>query len=249
MTSLGQVLLVATIAGVMTGIGALPIFVSHHISHRFYDGMIAIAAGVMTGASMFTLIIPGLELGTLLEVGSGIAIGALFLLLLDRNLHLVHLHFGDGDLTEYKKKAMLIGGSITLHNVPEGLAIGIAFGSGLDGVGIALALAIGIQNIPDGFAFAVPSDKAGLSKWKNLALTTISGGVSEPLAAVLGFGIVQIVKELFPTAAGFAAGAMLAVVFKEMIPESHGHGYSSFATAMFILGFIIMLVIDTTFTV
>ncbi|MDY6771009.1 MAG: ZIP family metal transporter [Candidatus Nanohaloarchaea archaeon] len=247
MAGIGKVLAIALIAGSCTGIGALPIFLAHRITHRIYDGMVALAAGVMIGASMFTLVIPALNYGTLLEVSVGLAAGAGFLLLLDRQLDF-HIDF-DEELADYKKRAMLIGGSITLHNIPEGLAIGIAFGSGLEGVGLALGLAIGVQNIPDGFAVAVPADRAGLPKLKNLALTTLSGAVPEPIAAVFGFALVQIFTQIFPLAAGFAASAMMAVVFKEMIPQSHGHGYQTLATAMFILGFIIMLVIDNTFTV
>jgi len=248
MVTVERVILIALIAGACTGIGALPIILSDRITHQIYDGMVALAAGVMIGASMFTLILPGMEYGTMVEVAAGLAVGAVFLLALDRQLD-YHIGFDETELGEYKRKAMLIGGSITLHNVPEGMAIGIAFGSGLEGVGLALGIAIGVQNIPDGFAVAVPADKTGLSKLKNVSLTTMSGAVPEPIAAVFGFLLVQIFTEIFPLAAGFAAGAMMAVVFKEMIPQSHGHGYQSLATIMFIVGFIIMLFIDNIFTV
>jgi ZIP family zinc transporter len=248
MPDITTVLGVSLIAGACTGIGALPIFASKYITHRIYDGMVALAAGVMIGASMFTLILPGMEYGTMAEVAAGLAVGAVFLLILDQQLD-YHIGFDDTDMGEYKKKAMLIGGSITLHNVPEGMAIGIAFGSGLEGVGLALGLAIGVQNIPDGFAVSVPADKTDLGKLKNIGLTTLSGAVPEPIAAAFGFMLVQIFTEIFPLAAGFAAGAMMAVVFKEMIPQSHGHGYQSLATVMFIVGFIIMLFIDNIFTV
>lgn len=175
------VLAISLVAGAATGLGALPIFIADKISHRVYDGMIALAAGIMLGASMFTLIIPGLEIGTMAEVIIGIVIGGLFLLLLNEEIPHIHTKFGGGNLTEYKRKAMLVGGSITLHNFPEGLAIGIAFGSGLEGVGLAVALAIAIQNIPDGFAFSVPMEKASLNRIKNVFWTTISGVAPEPL--------------------------------------------------------------------
>lgn len=243
------VIVVSILAGSSTGLGAIPIFLADRISHRFYDGMIALAGGIMIGASMFTLIIPGLEIGSIAKVITGIIAGGSFLLLLEREIPHVHQRFNGRPLTDFQKKAYLIGGSITLHNLPEGLAVGIAFGSGLEGVGLAVATAIAIQNIPDGFAFAIPAEKTGLKKWKNITLTTLSGGAPEPIAAVIGFLLVNIFKEIFPLAAGFAAGAMLAVVSKEMIPESHGHGYQSFATFMFLIGFALMMFIDKTFTV
>lgn len=219
-----------------------------------YDGTIALAAGIMTGASMFTLIVPGSEMpgiavGGMKEVMLGTILGGFLLLSLDKWIPSIHTRFNEGKLTGIKKKAMLVGTSITLHNFPEGLAVGIAFGSGIEGVGLAIAVAIGIQNIPDGFAFAIPSDKAGLKKWKNILFTTLSGVGPEPIAAIIGFGLVKIFTKIFPIAAGLAAGAMLGVVFKEMIPESHGHKYSYVATIMFLIGFVLMMFIDNTFTV
>ncbi len=245
--ALVQVLAVSGVAGFATGLGALPVFVTDRFSHRLYDGAMAAAAGVMFGASVFTLILPGLERGTLLEVGAGLLLGAGFLLAANRLIPHVHLRFGDdSELGDLKQKALLIGGAITIHNFPEGLAIGIAFGSGLESVGVALGVAIGLHNIPDGFSVAVPASKAGLSNWRNLFYTALSGGAPEPVAAVVGFVLVSVVTEIFPLAAGFAAGAMLAVVFREVVPSSHGHGYSDFATLTFILGFLFMTLVDRT---
>ncbi len=138
---------------------------------------------------------------------------------------------------------------MTIHNVPEGLAVGIAFASGETGLGIAIATAIAVQNVPDGFAMAVPAVRAGLSKPKTILYTTLSGGIPEPLAAAVGFTLVGFVTGLFPLAAGFAAGAMIAVVFRELVPSSHGHGYADTATATFIAGFALMLVVDTVLAV
>ncbi len=249
METVSTVFLVALIAGAATGIGALPVFAADRVSHRIYDSSIGFAAGVMFGAAVFSLILPGLEHGTMLELVIGTLVGGVFLLVANAHIPHIHLHFGDGDLTEHKRKAVLVASSITIHNFPEGLAVGIAFGSGMEGVGLALALAIGIQNVPDGFAMAIPANKAGITKWKNILYTTISGGVPEPVAAVLGFAMVRVFTEIFPLAAGFAAGAMMAVIFREMIPDSHGHGYSDTATLTFIVGFALMLFIDNTFAV
>ena len=244
-----KVVAVASVAGAATGLGALPIFFTDRVSHRVYDSALGLAAGVMFGASMFSLILPGMELGTMWEVMVGILLGGFFLLGTNQLIPHLDLDFGDSDEAEFKKKALLIGSAITIHNFPEGLAVGIAFGSGFDGVALALAVAIGIQNVPDGFAMSVPTSKTDLSKSKNLLYTTLSGGIPEPIAAVLGFTLVTVFTQVFPIAAGFAAGAMMAVIFREIIPSSHSHGYENFSTITFVVGFVLMMFIDNTFTV
>lgn len=254
------VFLVSLLAGCATGIGALPILVTENVSHRVYDAALGLAAGIMFGAAVFALIVPGMEIGSMPEVLVGILLGGLFLLVANRSIPHFHLLINDRKTGESDteiapndadttRRAVLIGGSITIHNVPEGLAIGIAFGSGLEGVGIALAIAIAIQNVPDGFAMAIPASQTGLSDAKTILYTTLSGGVPEPIAAVAGFALVAVVTQLFPLAAGFAAGTMIAVIFREMIPQSHGHGYADEATLTFISGFAIMLFVDTALAV
>lgn len=259
MVSVLEVALIALAAGAATGIGALPVLVTDRISHRTYDGAVGMAAGIMFGAAVFALLVPGLELGSVTEVLAGFLIGGVALLVVNRVLPHVHLRFGgprahgtDGvslEDAENWRQAVLIAGSITIHNIPEGLAVGIAFASGLDAVGVALAVAIAVQNIPDGFAMAVPANRAGLSKGKTILYTTLSGAIPEPIAAVLGFALVTVVSGVFPVAAGFAAGTMVAVVFREMIPSSHGHGYADLATLTFLTGFGVMLVVDIVLAV
>lgn len=256
MPSLHEVIIIAGIAGCATGLGAIPIFVTDRISHRIYDGAIGLAAGIMFGAAVFALILPGLELGSLWEVAIGTIIGGLFLL--GANAVLPHLHMrftgvhqegpavgGDDGL----RRALLVGTAVTIHNVPEGLAIGIAFASGEETIALTLAVAIAIQNVPDGFAIAVPAVTAGVSKPKTALYTTLSGGLPEPVAAALGFGLVVAISGLFPVAAGFAAGAMIAVIFREMIPASHSHGYEDIATMTFVGGFVLMMIIDIALAV
>ena len=255
------VFLVSLLAGCATGLGAVPIFFTSRVSHRVYDASLGLAAGIMSGAAVFALILPGMELGTLAEVIAGILAGGGFLLAANRLLPHVHFKFGthrgprsdnhevSPEEVESFRQALLVGGAITIHNVPEGLAIGIAFGGGFEAVGIALAVAIAVQNVPDGFAMAVPASRTRLSNARTLLYTTVSGGVPEPIAAVAGFALVAVFTQLFPLAAGFAAGAMMAVVFRELIPSSHGHGYADHATATFIVGFAIMLVVDTALAV
>ncbi|WP_101297902.1 ZIP family metal transporter [Halegenticoccus soli] len=258
MATLTDVLVVSLLAGGATGIGALPLFATTRISHRIYDGALGLAAGIMFGAAVFALILPGLELGSLSEVIAGVFVGGGFLLAVNRLVP--HLHeevgaerphgpVGDGSTETPLRRALLIGGAITIHNVPEGLAVGIAFASGLEGVGLAVALAIAIQNVPDGFAMAVPAVQAGVPRAKTLLYTTASGGVPEPLAALVGFLLVELVTGVFPFAAGVAAGAMMAVIFREVIPSSHGHGYADLSTLTFVSGFVTMMVVDTVFAV
>ncbi|MEY7851185.1 ZIP family metal transporter [Natrarchaeobius sp. A-rgal3] len=283
MTSLGEVVLVAALAGCATGLGALPTLVTDRVSHRVYDGALGLAGGIMVGAAVFALVLPGLELGSPLEVVAGVLLGGAFLLVANAVFPHVHLRFrGEalegtaiaeestvgvdepgrpteatgGEETESRvddrdnlRRAALVGSAVTIHNVPEGLAVGIAFASGETALGIAIATAIAIQNVPDGFAMAVPAARAGLSRSKTVLYTTVSGGVPEPIAAAAGFALVAVVTGLFPIAAGFAAGAMIAVVFRELVPSSHGHGYADTATATFVLGFAIMLVVDTVLAV
>lgn len=255
MSDLTTVILVTTIAGLATGLGAIPVFFRAHISHRIYDSSLGLAAGIMLAASVFALIVPGIEVGTLSEVIVGIVLGVFGLLLANKAIPHIHARYQgwsshgpqpdtDPRYLDRLRRAVLIGGAIALHNAPEGLAIGVAFASGLEGVGIGLAIIIGLQNIPDGFAFAVPIEATGISKWYVLVYTTLSGLVPQVTAAVIGFALVNVVTGLFPIAAGFAAGAMMAVIFREMIPSSHGHGYADAATTAFVIGFILVMIID-----
>ncbi len=256
MSSLLTVVAITLVAGLATGLGALPVFARTRISHRLYDSALGLAAGIMFAAAVFALILPGLELGTPPQVLAGVLLGGGGLLVANRVIPHVHDAYNrrirhgsraetDPDDVDRIRSAALIGGAITLHNAPEGLAIGIAFASGFEEIGIMLAIVIGIQNIPDGFAFAVPVSTAGVPNWHVLVYTALSGAVPQVLASVVGFGLVSVVAGLFPLAAGFAAGAMVAVIFREMIPLSHGHGHADAATAAFLLGFGGILLADT----
>ncbi|MDB2237009.1 ZIP family metal transporter [Halorubrum ezzemoulense] len=300
MTTLASVLGVTTVAGVATGIGALPVFFRHRVTHRIYDGALGLAAGLMVAASVFGLVIPGMEEGTLRAVMAGVLLGGATLL--GGNYLIPHLHAeyrawfveggataddaavmepptgdsvaegaatrgsaaegGDaepesvdedaGTLAEREsslRKALLIGGAITLHNAPEGLAIGVAFASGLEEVALLLAVVIGLQNVPDGFAFAVPMAETGMSNLRVVWYTTLSGVVPQVVAAVFGFSLVSVGAGLFPVSSGFAAGAMLAVVFRELIPSSHGHGHADAATGAFLVGFVLLVVVDAVVVV
>ncbi|PHQ38831.1 ZIP family metal transporter [Halorubrum persicum] len=266
MTDIGGVVTVSGVAGVATGLGALPVFVRARVTHRVYDAALGLAAGLMVAASVFGLIIPGMEEGTLSAVMTGLLLGGGGLLA--GNYAIPHLHAqyrewlpeggatGDDaadaaadDREVTLRKALLIGGAITLHNAPEGLAIGVAFASGLEEVALVLAVVIGLQNVPDGFAFAVPMADTGMSNLRVLWYTTLSGVVPQVVASVFGFLLVGFASGLFPVASGFAAGAMLAVVFRELIPSSHGHGHADAATGAFLVGFVLLVVVDAVVVV
>ncbi|GAB3706835.1 ZIP family metal transporter [Halorubrum pallidum] len=289
MTDLAGVIAVSGVAGVATGIGALPVFVRDRVTHRVYDAALGLAAGLMVAASVFGLIIPGMEEGTLVAVMAGLLVGGVGLLA--GNYAIPHLHAqyrawrpeggatesdaagvgdpavapdaggpsaavdaGDGttadpDRETTLRKALLIGGAITLHNAPEGLAIGVAFASGLEEVALVLAVVIGLQNVPDGFAFAVPMAETGMSNLRVIWYTMLSGVVPQVVASAFGFVLVSVATGLFPVASGFAAGAMLAVVFRELIPSSHGHGHADAATAAFLVGFVLLVVVDAVIAI
>jgi ZIP family zinc transporter len=243
-------------------LGASLVLVWRNPSERAMDTMLGFAAGVMLAAAFTSLIIPGIETysdGNPIPVLVGIALGALFL---DRSDGLVpHAHYllsgrrrrdanaPDSDLSttisdERVAGVVLFILAITLHNVPEGLAVGVGFGSGDVGAAIALMLAIGIQNIPEGLAVSVAAINAGLDRRFYAAFAGIRSGVVEVPLAVLGAYAVQSVSVLLPYAMGFAAGAMLFVIMDEIVPETHTGGHERVATLGTILGAIVMLYLD-----
>lgn len=260
MTDVWTMLVVVIIAGAATGIGAIPVFFRLNISHRIYDASLGLAAGIMASASVFGLIIPGTEEGSAPPVILGVLLGGLALLLGNKAIPHIHARYrglqreggsapSDPESESRIRRAVLIGGAIILHNAPEGLAIGIAYASGLEEVAILIAIVIGVQNIPDGFAFAVPFGETAVPRAHLLVYTTLSGLLPQVVAALFGFVLVAIATGIFPIAAGFAAGAMLAVIFREMIPSSHGHGYADAATITFLLGFVLLYALEQTLVI
>lgn len=249
-----QALLGGLVAAAATALGTLPILVARSLSDRMLDAMLGFGAGVMLAASAFSLIIPGLAAaeaqgagtwGASLIVGGGILLGAGVLLLLDRALPHEHFIKGpEGARGRSLRRTWLFVIAIALHNVPEGLAIGVAFGAD-DAVGAAaLSMGIAIQDVPEGLVVAVALLGAGYRRLHAAALGMASGLV-EPIAAVLGAAIVGVAASLLPWGLAFAAGAMLFVISHEIIPESHRKGHEHYATTGLILGFVAMMVLDT----
>lgn len=229
--------------------------------HRgLLDGMLGFTGGVMIAASFWSLLNPAIEMSEKsypsmpwMPAAVGFLLGALFLFFLDKNLPHLHINFeeneSEGIKTQMHKTKLLVL-AITLHNIPEGLAIGVLFGAaslGIDGAtyssAIALAIGIGIQNFPEGFAVAMPLRRAGASRWKSFNYGQLSA-VVEPIAGVLGALAVIYIQPILPFALAFAAGAMIYVVVEEVIPETQRDKYTDVAVLGFIGGFLVMMVLD-----
>ena len=248
--------LLALLAGLgtwfVTMLGAALVFTAKEVKQKTLDAMLGFAAGVMIAASFWSLLAPAIELSaegplpSWFPAAAGFLAGAVFL----------HLGFplseAEGVKTHWPRSTLLVL-AVTLHNIPEGLAIGVAFGalgSGLPEASlsgaIALAVGIGIQNFPEGFAVSVPLRRDGLSRKKSFFYGQLSA-VVEPLAAVFGAAAVMLVTPLLPYALAFAAGAMIFVVVEEVIPESQRAGNADVATGGAIAGFLVMMILDVAF--
>jgi len=243
-------------AGLATGVGALPCLLIRKIPQKLMDVLLGGAAGVMLAATSFSLIVPGIETGSkiyggdakaVLVVVVGILAGALFLDRADK--WLPHEHFVKGleGPSSSLRRVWLFVLAITLHNFPEGLAVGAGFGGGTEesmSNGISLAIGIGLQNMPEGLAVALPLMREGYGRWYALWIATATGLV-EPAGGLLGAGLVSIARPILPVALAFAAGAMLFVISDEIIPETHRKGHARSATFGVIIGFVIMMSLDS----
>ncbi len=244
----------------LTAVGASLVLFFKRVNRKILDTALGFAAGVMIAASFWSLLEPSIEMSQKLDVPSwfppaiGFITGAVFLRLID--MVLPHLHSlsseVEGIKTTFKRSTLLVL-AVTLHNIPEGLAIGVAFGahtlepSSVSLLSaIVLAIGIGIQNIPEGFAISMPLRSEGLSRKKSFMIGQLSGLV-EPLFAVIGVLLVEVMQNLLPYALGFAAGAMIFVTAEELIPESQRNGNSDLATGGLIIGFTLMMILDVAF--
>jgi len=234
------------IAGLATGAGALPVLFTKRISDRLLDVMLGFSAGVMLAATSFSLIVPALDLSGPLVAVFGIILGALVLHLIDRFVPHFHPALGAEGPPSKLSRVWLFVLAITIHNFPEGLAVGVSFGSANVAAGLAIATAIGLQNMPEGLAVALPLVREGYTRRKALLYGTLTGLV-EPLGGLLGVALVSIFQPILPWGLAFAAGAMLFVVSDEMIPESHRKGFEREATFGVIAGFVVMMLLDCLF--
>jgi ZIP family zinc transporter len=216
------------------------------ISDRLLDVMLGFSAGVMLAATSFSLIVPAIDLSGPLVAVFGIILGALVLHLIDRFVPHFHPALGAEGPPSRLSRVWLFVLAITIHNFPEGLAVGVSFGGGDVAAGLVIATAIGVQNMPEGLAVALPLVREGYSRRKSLLYGTMTGLV-EPLGGLLGVALVAVFQSVLPWGLAFAAGAMLFVVSDEMIPESHRKGFEREATFGLIAGFVVMMLLDCLF--
>ncbi len=235
------------VAGLATGAGALPVLFTKKISDKLLDVLLGFSAGVMLAATAFSLIVPAIDLSSPWVAAFGIIIGAIVLYVADRFIPHFHPALGPEGPSSGLSRAWLLILAITIHNFPEGLAVGVSFGSGEVAAGFVIAMAIGLQNMPEGLAVALPLLREGYSRRRSLWYGTLTGLV-EPVGGLLGVALVSVFHPILPWALAFAAGAMLFVVSDEMIPESHRKGFEKEATFGFMVGFVIMMLLDSLFT-
>lgn len=234
------------VAGLATGAGAIPVLFAKQISDRVLDVMLGFSAGVMLAATSFSLIVPAIDLSGPFVAVFGLILGAVVLHLLDRFIPHLHPFLGAEGPSSKLPRVWLFVLAIAIHNFPEGLAVGVSFGSGDVATGLVIATAIGLQNMPEGLAVALPLLREGYSRGKSIWYGTLTGLV-EPVGGLLGVALVSIFQSILPWGLAFAAGAMLFVVSDEMIPESHRKGFAREATFGLIAGFVLMMFLDCFF--
>lgn len=255
-----QALLATLFTWGMTALGAAVVFFERGYNRKLLDWMMGFAAGVMIAASYWSLLAPAIEMAqdnplpAWVPAVVGFVMGGVFLRGIDRVLPHLHLgeenrHKSEGVKTSWERITLLVL-AITLHNIPEGLAIGVAFGAAAKGLtsssvaaAVALAIGIGIQNFPEAVAVSMPLRNLKVSRGKSFWYGQLSGFV-EPIAGVLGASLVLIAQNILPYALAFAAGAMIFVVVEDLIPEAHREGNVDLATFGVMIGFSVMMVLD-----
>jgi len=243
----------------ITALGASSVFLFKSMSRMALDGMLGFTGGVMVAASFWSLLSPAIEMSAgegfakVMPSAIGFGLGALFIFGLDKILPHIHINFkkSEGIKTPWRRTTLLVL-AITLHNIPEGLAIGVLFGGVASGIpeasiagAVALAFGIGLQNFPEGIAVAMPLRRSGVSRLKSFWYGQLSA-IVEPIAGVIGAVAVTFFTPLLPYALAFAAGAMIFVVVEEVIPETQLENNTDIATLGFIGGFIIMMSLDVS---
>ena len=253
-------LLATTFTWFLTAMGASLVFFFKTMHRAVLDAMLGFTGGVMVAASFWSLLNPAIEMSEKMyptmkwmPAAVGFALGAMFLFGLDKVMPHLHINFQDNEKEGAKTqlhKSILLVLAITLHNIPEGLAVGVLFGAaslGIDGAtipaAIALAIGIGIQNFPEGFAVAMPLRRIGMSRRKSFWYGQLSA-IVEPVAGVVGALAVVYMQPILPFALAFAAGAMIYVVVEEVIPETQRDKYTDIAVLGFIGGFLVMMILD-----
>ncbi|MAQ01826.1 MAG: ZIP family metal transporter [Alteromonadaceae bacterium] len=240
-------------ASLGTAAGSLGVFLIRQLSRRLEDGLLSLAAGIMLAATFFSLLLPSLEYGSTLYgsemagglvAATGLLTGAFLLFFIHQTVP--HEHFVSGREGASKTKLAriwLFVLAITLHNFPEGLAVGVGFAGGEMANGLSLALGIGLQNIPEGLAVSVALLSVGFTQLR-ASLIGIVSGLVEPLGGLVGAVAVSSAEAFMPWALAFAAGAMLFIISDEIIPETHQNGNQNIATFSLLIGFVVMMLLD-----
>lgn len=243
----------------LTAFGASFVFLFKTMNRAVLDGMLGFTGGVMVAASFWSLLSPAIEMTPgsgvekVIPAAIGFGLGAIFLFSLDKILPHIHINFKktEGIKTPWRRTTLMVL-AITLHNIPEGLAVGVLFGGVAAGIpeasiagAVTLAIGIGIQNFPEGIAVAMPLRRQGVSRLKSFWYGQLSA-IVEPIAAVIGAVAVTFFTPILPYALAFAAGAMIFVVVEEVIPEAQQDRYTDIATLGFIGGFIVMMILDVS---
>jgi ZIP family zinc transporter len=254
MTPVLSALIAGSAAAAATAVGTLPAVFASRLEQRTQDALLGFGAGIMLAASAFSLVLPGLKEARLqgagpwgagLMVGASILLGAALIMLLDRVLPHEHFIKGpEGGSSVRIRRTWLFVFAICLHNLPEGLAIGVGYAASNVSHANALATGIAIQDLPEGLVVALAMLAVGYRRLRAV-LVGMASGLIEPVGALAGVSLVVAVPWLLPCGLGFAAGAMLFVVSHEIIPESHRQGHENFATTGLIVGFVLMMLLDT----
>ncbi|AOK89864.1 ZIP family metal transporter [Paenibacillus sp. SEL1] len=237
---MNDVFLGSFISALSTGLGAVPILFMRNITHRLRDVLLAYAAGIMTSASVYNLIPEAIQHSNWFVLTAGILLGCLVLLVMEMYIPHADLEDPDSKTFQLESKSFLIIAAITLHNLPEGLSVGVSYASETQNLGNLIAFSIGLQNAPEGFIVALFLVNQNIGRFKALGIATLTGAV-EIITSLIGFYLSSWVNGLVPYGLAFAAGAMMFIVYKELIPESHGDGNQRIATFSFILGLITMI--------
>lgn len=233
------------ISAMATVLGAVPLLFVKSLSERWKDVLIAFTAGIMVSASTFGLMPQALNESGIIPLTIGLLIGIVALDLLEKNIPHIDVENERG-ISSFDSKSLLVIIALFIHNIPEGLSTGFSYASENAGLGPMVAIAIGAQNMPEGLVLAVFLIHSNVSKLKLMLLVTLTG-LMEVVSAIVGYFTASYIQELIGYGLAFASGAMLFIVYKELIPETHGHGYERSATYSFIIGLLVMIYISHFF--
>jgi len=233
------------ISAMATVLGAVPILFIRRLSEKWKDVLIAFTAGIMVSASTFGLMPQAINESGIIALTVGFLVGIVALDLIEKNIPHVDVE-NDSGVSSFDSKSLLVIIALFIHNIPEGLSTGFSYASDREGLGPMVAIAIGAQNMPEGLVLAVFLINSKVSKLKSMLIVMLTG-MMEMMSAVVGFFSASYLESLIGIGLAFAAGAMMFIVYKELIPESHGHGFERSSTYSFIIGLLMMVYISHWF--